>query len=210
MGPRSATATALDSRRTDSRAVTVSLDDYPNQPADMSFVAKAFVGLNGDQASPLRGLIDAELIDAERIGAAGVAIGGITTLGLVANTCCHDPQFKAVAVMAANEAAFGDGEYFKQPTPPMLLVHGEKDDTIPYADARKTFTDAKNSAFLVTILGGGHGDPFIGPIDQPETSITAATTLAFFDHYLRGDKEALDRLQRNATIAGRARLERRG
>lgn len=181
-----------------------SLDDYPNQPADMSFVARELVRLSAEEAGPLRGLIDAE-----RIGAAGVALGGITTLGLVANTCCQDPRFKAAAVMAANQAAFGDGEYFRAPGPPLLVLHGDRDDTIPYADARKTFIDAPGPAFLVTILGGGHSDPFIGPVDQPMNAVTLTTTLAFFDHYLRGDADGLKRLRAEATVPEVARLEQR-
>ncbi|MGH9164939.1 MAG: hypothetical protein ACRDZW_05425 [Acidimicrobiales bacterium] len=188
-----------------SNEADTSSDDYPNQPADVSFVTNELMRLNGDRTSPLSGTIDAD-----RIGAAGSALGGITTLGLTQNACCRDGRFKAAAVFASFLAPFGDSEYFTEPGPPLLVVHGDRDETIPYRDARKAFTDAPGASFLVTIRGGNHADPYIGLIDRPQIRVTLAATLDFFDNFLRGDDKALGRLERQADDGTIARLERRG
>ncbi|MEO6121285.1 MAG: hypothetical protein ABIW46_08080 [Acidimicrobiales bacterium] len=181
-----------------------SSDDYPNQPADISFVTDELLRLNGDPASPLAGLIDPD-----RIGAVGSALGGITTLGLTSNACCRDARFKAAAVFASYLAPFGDSEYFTEPGPPLLVIHGDRDDTIAYADARHAFTDGSGPSFLVTILGGDHATPYVGEIDGPQIRVTLAATLDFFDHFLRGDDGALDRLEDHVDEGETARLERR-
>jgi predicted esterase len=61
--------------------------------------------------------------------------GAVTTLGLVANTCCSDSAVKAAIVMAGTTEGFPPGHYDFSKTPPMLLVHGTADQLIPYRSA---------------------------------------------------------------------------
>ena len=57
--------------------------DVVNQPKDMSYVISAVLA---DSLSPSGAL--SGLVDSKEIGAAGHSNGAVTTLGLVANTCC--------------------------------------------------------------------------------------------------------------------------
>lgn len=176
--------------------------DYVNQPADMSFVIDQVVRLGGDPSSPLSGLVDAE-----RIGAAGHSLGGMTTLALAGNTCCHDARVKAAAVLAGRELPFRSGQFWARLRTPVLFVHGDADDAVPYADGRRAYADAPPPRFLVTIEGGDHGRPFSGDVSDPGARVVTATTLDFFDHYLKGSAGRLGQLGRDATVAGVARVE---
>ena len=59
--------------------------DIANQPGDMSFVITSALAATRRRTGTLAGMIDPHAV-----GAAGHSNGAITTLGLVANTCCHD------------------------------------------------------------------------------------------------------------------------
>src|SRR5438105_1111385 len=79
--------------------------DYVSQPADVRFVIDGLLRLAHGRG-PLRGLVDPQ-----RIGAAGHSLGGVTTLGLVANTCCRDRRVRAAIVMAGDGLDFPGGTY---------------------------------------------------------------------------------------------------
>jgi len=91
-------------------------------------VASGLLAMNDDAASALVGPIDPD-----RLGAAGHSLGGMTTLGLVANTCCHDPRFDA-GVVLGRQVPFPEGEFFVRIDTPLLLAHGDADTSVPYAD----------------------------------------------------------------------------
>jgi len=177
-------------------------NDLANQPADMSFVIGELLRLNADGASPLAGSIDAG-----RVGAAGHSLGGMTTLALAGNTCCHDPRVKAAVVLAGREMPFGRGQFWPRIRTPVLFVHGEEDASVPYADGRRAFANAPPPRFLVTVVGGDHGRPFGGAGDDPQARVVTDGTLDFFDHYLKGDPDALVRLRAGVAAAGVARVE---
>jgi dipeptidyl aminopeptidase/acylaminoacyl peptidase len=73
------------------------IEDLPNLPADVSFVADQMVKS------------EAGLVDPGRIGAAGHSMGAMVTLTVAANTCCHDARVKAAVVLAGRETP-GSGE----------------------------------------------------------------------------------------------------
>jgi predicted dienelactone hydrolase len=177
-------------------------NDLAHQPADMSFVIGELLRLSGDGASPLAGSIDPA-----RVGAAGHSLGGMTTLALAGNTCCHDARVKAAAVLAGREMPFGRGQFWTRIRTPVLFVHGEEDASVPYADGRRAFASAPPPRFLVTIVGGDHGRPFGGASDDAQARVVTDATLDFFDHYLKGDPDALVRLGTDAAVTGVARLE---
>jgi dienelactone hydrolase len=177
-------------------------DDLANQPADMSFVITEMLRLNGEAAGPLAGAIDPT-----RIGAAGHSLGGMTTLALAGNTCCHDDRVDAAVVLAGREMPFPQGQFWFRIRTPLLLVHGEDDGVVPYADGRRAYTNAPPPRFLVTIIAGDHGKPFTGSPDDAQAQVVTNASLDFFDHYLRGVAGRLDRLKADATVQGVARLE---
>jgi predicted dienelactone hydrolase len=80
------------------------LADYVIQPGDMSFVVSE---LTGHQAA---GGVLAGMVDPGEVGAGGHSLGGVTTLGLVANTCCQDQRIKAAVVMSGDALTFPSGD----------------------------------------------------------------------------------------------------
>jgi dienelactone hydrolase len=161
--------------------------DVVNQPKDMSFVIDAMLFDSLLPSGPLSGLVDPK-----KIGAAGHSNGAVTTLGLVANTCCHDARVKAAIVMAGTTEGFPPGHYDFSKTPPLLLVHGTADQLIPYRSAPLVYNAARGPKGLLTLAGGTHGGAAAG---DPQTASTVIlTTTDFFKAYLTGDRQAQSRL----------------
>jgi dienelactone hydrolase len=96
--------------------------DVVNQPEDMSYAIDAVLHDSALPSGTLSGLVDPK-----EIGAAGHSNGAVTTLGLVANTCCYDSRVKAAIVMAGTTEGFPPGHYDFSKAPPLLLVHGTAD-----------------------------------------------------------------------------------
>lgn len=177
------------------------LVDYVNQPADVSYVLTRTRRL----AAPGRRLH--RTIDPRRIGAAGHSLGAVTTLGVSANTCCQDRRIDAAVAMSGIQVPFPGGAFHARPTPPLMLLHGDADGTVPYAGSTTAYEQARPPKVLVTLLGGPH-TPFVPPWLDP----AVGTTTAFFDRYLKGDRRAVRRLLAAGTVPGvatvRAELRR--
>jgi dienelactone hydrolase len=163
--------------------------DYINQPADESFLIDQLLRLNDDPASPLRGLIDPE-----RIGASGQSLGAMTTFGLTLNSCCRDPRVSAAVPMAGALPSFPLGEYDGKLGPPVLIIHGDADLDLSYTASIEAFAVALAPKCLLTHLGGGHILPYVGANDPAAVQATIDSSTAFFDHYLKHERGALDRL----------------
>ena len=117
-----------------------------NQPGDMSFVIDQVLKADGTPNGPLSGLVDPN-----EIGAAGHSNGAITTLGLVANSCCRDTRVKAAVVMAGTTEGLGSGHYDMAEAPPLLVVQDLHDGLIPYADAVAVFNQAHGPKALLAL-----------------------------------------------------------
>ena len=167
------------------------LSDYVHQPGDMSFVVTQMLRQSSASTGTLAGLIDPA-----QVGAAGHSLGGVTTLGLVANTCCRDKRIKAAVVMSGDPITFPAGKVDDAAAPPILLVHGNADPTVPYVSSIDVFNRANAPKGLLTVVGGNHDSP-VNPTGRAFGSVVQATT-DFFDRYLRGDKAALGRLEHAA------------
>lgn len=151
------------------------LADYVNQPADMSFVVTELEAQSRAPTGPLAGMVDPGAV-----GAAGHSLGGVTTLGLVANSCCRDDRIKAAVVMAGDQLTFPNGQA-DFPSFPLLFVHGNADEVVPYVSSVVSFDAAQAPKGLLTILGGDHEAPVAGPAFDA----AVRTTTAFFDLYLK-------------------------
>ncbi len=167
------------------------LSDYVHQPGDMSYVVTQMLHQSSSSIGVLSGLIDPT-----EVGAAGHSLGGVTTLGLVANTCCRDERVKAAVVMSGDPITFPTGKVEDALAPPILLVHGDADPTVPYVSSVDVFNASHGPEGLLTIKGGEHDSP-VNPSGPAFPSVVAATT-DFFDRYLRGETAALDRLEHDA------------
>jgi len=171
------------------------LEDYVNQPEDVSFVIDRVLAMNR-RKGPLRGLIERK-----EIGAMGHSLGGITTLGVTYNRANADPRIKAAVPISGLQLPFPDGTW-TFPRVPLLLIHGDDDRTVPYAGSTLAYAAATAPKFLLTLLDAPH-TPFGAPfLDQVVRSIDD-----FLDRYLRHEKRALARLVRGGTVAGVSTLE---
>lgn len=165
-------------------------DDYVNQPADVRFVIDALLRLDADPTSALHARVDAA-----RIGAAGQSLGGLTTFGVTLNTCCRDPRIGAAVPMAGLLWAFPGGDYDGAGAPPTLVIHGDADDTVPYAEARAAYATLRAPKALLTLIGGGHILPYVGSGDRDAQRAIIDASTAFFDRYLKRERGARARLR---------------
>ena len=166
--------------------------DVVNQPKDMSYVIDSVLHVSLLPGGTLSGLVDSK-----EIGAAGHSNGGVTTLGLVANTCCDDPRVKTAIVMAGTTEGFPSGHYDFSKTPPLLLVHGTNDQLIPYRSAPLIYNEARGPKGLLTLEGGSHDAA--GGLDPRSASAVIRTTTDFFEAYLTGNRGARSRLATDGT-----------
>jgi len=171
--------------------------DYQNQPGDVSFVITSMLQVSA-RSGPLSGLVDPN-----RIGAAGHSLGGITTLGLAANTCCHDARVKAAIVFSGDSETFPHGRFDYSQAPPLMFVHGDADALVPYESSVDAFNQARGPKGLVTVIGGGHGST-VDPTAHAFASIVRATT-DFFDAYVVGDTAAAGKIGGDA-VSGATRI----
>jgi acetyl esterase/lipase len=80
--------------------------------------------------------------------------------------------------------------YVKPDAAPFLIVHGDKDTTVPIAHSEKLADALKKagvSVELITVKGGGHGmtAPAGEPPAEPDRNALDAAVLAFFDKHLK-------------------------
>jgi dienelactone hydrolase len=167
--------------------------DIGNQPADMSFVIGQLLKASSSPSGPLSGLIEPDAI-----GAAGHSNGAITTLGLVANTCCRDTRVKAAVVMAGTTEGLGRGRYDLAEAPPLLVVSDLHDGLVPYGDAVAVFNQARGPKALLALSWDPRSDTTgstahmasSGVVGPTSTAVIRSTT-AFFDAYLKHENAAL-------------------
>ncbi len=176
------------------------LVDYLNQPGDVSFVISEMLRLDHDDRHGLR-----HRIAADRVGVAGHSLGAITTLGVAFNSCCRDGRIKAAVVLSGIALGFPGGTYFTglSGTPaPLLLVHGDHDQTVPYGGSVAAFAGAGAPKFFVTLIGARH-TPFLPPwLDPIVRSVTD-----FNDRYLKREHNGITRLEADGNVAGVASLQ---
>ena len=162
--------------------------DYINQPADESFVVDQVLDLNRGASSVLH-----NLVDPTRIGASGQSLGGMTTFGVAFNTCCRDQRISAAVPMAGQLVPFPGGEYDPEIGPPVLIIHGDADDTVDYASATEAYVLLLPPKLLLTHQGGGHILPYVGSSDAAAVAATIDASTAFFDLFLKHERGARER-----------------
>jgi fermentation-respiration switch protein FrsA (DUF1100 family) len=141
-------------------------------------------------------------INGHDVGVAGHSLGAITTLGVATNSCCVDPRIDAAVAMSGIQLPFPNGSFFSTRTPPLMLVHGELDRTVPYAGSTNAYDQAPPPKVLLTLEDAPH-TPFFPPWIDP----TVRATTDFLDGYLKHDHQALERLPSDGNVAGVASLQ---
>ena len=172
--------------------------DLSNQPADMSFILDELLELNSEGGSKLFGLID----DAS-IGVIGKSLGALTVMDLIFNPAHHDDRFAAVVSLTGLATGGSD---FAAYAPPLLLVHGDADETVPYSGSQDAYAKAQTPKFLVTIAGATHSSAFHGANDPASVAVVKTVT-DFLDNYLKGKASSLKKLGRDGNVDGVATLE---
>jgi dienelactone hydrolase len=167
------------------------LIDYVNQPADVSFVLTSVLRVARETPDLRRSVSN------KRIGTAGHSLGAITTLGVATNSCCVDHRLRAAVAWSGVRLPFPGGSAFAGPTPPLMLVHGDQDRTVPLSGSVNAYAQAPAPKALVRLLGGGHV-----PFGPPWGSVVTAATADWFDRWLKRDRGALDQLRTDADVAG--------
>jgi poly(3-hydroxybutyrate) depolymerase len=164
------------------------LTDVKEYPSDLSFVITRLLAMSRATTSgPLQGRIDPR-----HIGAAGVSLGGMAVYGLTSNPCCRDARVDAAILMAAVRPALAHGRYVRSNIP-LMLVHGDADTGYHYS--AQAYPELGPPKWFITLRGGSHGPPFEDPPDEFD-GLVRATTRAFWQRYLAGDRGAADRIVR--------------
>ena len=131
----------------------------------------------------------------------GHSLGAITTLGVAANSCCLDARIDAAVSLSGIELPFPGGSFFSEPMAPLMLVHGDADQTIAYAGSVNAYARAPSPKAFLTLEGGPH-IPFIDPWLSP----TIRSVSDFLDGFLDHDREALGRLTSGGDVPGASSL----
>ena len=111
-------------------------------------------------------------------------------------------RIRAAVPMAGQLAPFPGGEYDPSIGPPVLIIHGDVDDTVPYSSATEAYDLLLPPKLLLTHLGGGHVSPYVGSRSAPAVAATIESSIAFFDHFLKHERGARERLLDVGTRAG--------
>ncbi len=175
--------------------------DLVNQPQDMSFVISRMLARNVAGYGVLSGLINPN-----QIAVAGHSDGGSTALAVAYNRHYVDHRIHAAVILSGAEIPGVTGYSFPAPSPPLLAAQGTADTSNIPASTRTYFRLAPPPKFLLSLLGAGHGAPYIS--QQPQLSIVEHVTIAFLDTYLKGMSEAPSQMWSAADVPGVATLSR--
>jgi dienelactone hydrolase len=161
--------------------------DTQNQPGDVSFLIDVVTAAVAASDAPFDGRTDTE-----SIGTFGHSNGGITTLGVIANSCCRDSRIDAAVSMSAPAAPYNSGEYDFSNTAPLMLAHGTVDALIPYEESVRVFNSVEAAKGIVTLNDVGHTEFLIPSGHGFDTVVNSI--IDFFRAHLRGDIMAEERL----------------
>ncbi|HEY8057455.1 MAG TPA: alpha/beta hydrolase [Acidimicrobiales bacterium] len=125
--------------------------------------------------------------DPEHVAVTGHGLGAMTALAVGFNSCCVDHRVDAVVAVAGGLTAFPGGSY-NTGTIPVLLVHGARDDVVPYARSGEALQEVGTSAYLLTVDRGDH-DGYLRSAGVVHAAVRDAI-LAFLDATIGGSPQA--------------------
>lgn len=147
--------------------------DLDNEPGDISFLISRLT----DAASPVRALVDPA-----KIAVAGQSDGGVAALAVAYDVRHRDRRIDAAAILSgAAPLGFAGAP---AGAPPLLAMQGTADAINPPALTTYYFRRMRRPKFLEWLEGAPHREQY-SKRDR-WSPVVRATTIAFFDHYLRG------------------------
>lgn len=176
------------------------LNDYRNQPADVTFVLDQVLEMN-KPGGELEGMIATD-----RMGIAGLSLGGATTYPLLFNSCCLDERYRSGILMSALELPYDGGEYDYTREIPILAFAGTDDTSIPYELQQQIIAKINGPLWNATLPGGQHAPPFENS-PAPQDQLVFDATTEFWALTLRDDPAAADRLTAALTVDGLSTVE---
>ncbi len=182
----------------------VTISDYLHQPGDVSFVITSMLRLDRAASSPFHGLVAPG-----RVAVIGHSLGAATVLGVAENSCCRDARLRAAVSIDGLELPFPSGQFFAGRPVPLLLFHGDADQTVPYSSSVQVYAAAPPPKFFVTLHGAPHTSfpQTTGPQPTPWEPVIVHSVLDFLARYLGGSSAAPTRLQTDATVPGVASVQ---
>ena len=168
------------------RAGVIDVTDLPNQPEDVVFVARTFASDVQSPDHPLNGRARTNCLVV-----AGHSLGAATAVAAAFDPCCG--AISPVGVIDLSGPRFGDdpeGDGDDDVALPALIVHGEEDQTVPYAQSELTFEQLPGPTWFLTFLEGGHVSMF----EPPEVELMTEAVVAFLDAQAKGLPAALAQL----------------
>lgn len=124
--------------------------DVINQPADVSFMLDQLLARNETEGDVLY-----RTIDPDRIMAIGLSLGGLTTELVAFHRRLADSRIKA-AVSIAGPTSNLTSYFFAGRTLPFLMLAGEFDAIVPYAENAVPVLQKVPDATLVTLTAASH------------------------------------------------------
>ena len=132
--------------------------DLANQPGDVTAVIDGVLATFGPSVDP------------ERIGLTGLSLGGITTLLTTFHPRLRDPRVRAALAIAPG-ACFFTKRAFRTTKAPLLLLHGDNDLLLPFAEnALRAYRRDRPPDALVRVKNGSHlGFTSVASLLDPST-----------------------------------------
>lgn len=168
--------------------------DFRLMTGDVSFVITKVLAESTGSGTPLQGMVDPK-----HVGYIGTSMGGMLGLALY-QSCCLDPRIDAV-ISKIGMAPGGD--YSWRQGPPLLMINGDADQTIPYDAAVQAYHDAHRPKGMITLAGIGHD------LNVGSDPILRDAPLGFFAYFLKGRRHGLDKLSAAVDASSIASLQSR-
>ncbi|MBS1839158.1 MAG: prolyl oligopeptidase family serine peptidase [Actinobacteria bacterium] len=173
--------------------------DLANQPADVSFVVQQIRAAAASGSDVLHGLVRADCV-----ALSGHSLGGGTAMSAAYDTCCTSIHPDAVVDIAGVLVDRTPTAQLSDMAPiPVLLVHGDADQRVPYAQSERKVQLLHGPTWFLTFTGGGHSDMFT----PPRSTVLDEAVVAFLDAQLQGSPGRLEELPRVVQASGLATLQ---
>ena len=125
-------------------------DDVAHQPGDVRFLIDSLLRWNDDPTHEFSGAIDPE-----RIGVMGLSLGGMTSTLAAFHPDLRDDRISAAVSIAGPSAMFTPG-FFETADVPFLMIAGDADAVVPYAENAASLVARAPRSGLVTLKNGSH------------------------------------------------------